>query len=86
MPAIVGPIYIMSVTGNAAASFGDIFAISPKSVAHSGAGSGAFQLGDFVKINNQTSKTPSKMPISLMKQFRLTGNSLFTRGCCFFIV
>ncbi|AFQ59025.1 spore gernimation protein [Bacillus subtilis subsp. subtilis] len=57
MPAIVGPIYIMSVTDNAAASFGDVFAISPKSVAHSGAGSGTFQLGDFVKINNQTSKT-----------------------------
>ena len=36
MPAIVGPIYIMSVTDNAAASFGDVFAISPKSVAHSG--------------------------------------------------
>ncbi|WP_039075630.1 MULTISPECIES: spore germination protein [Bacillus] len=57
MPAIVGPIYIMSISGDAAASFGDVFAISPKSVDHSGAGSGAFQLGDFVSINNQTSKT-----------------------------
>ncbi|MCY7919439.1 spore germination protein [Bacillus vallismortis] len=57
MPAIVGPIYIMSISGEAAASFGDVFAISPKSVDHSGAGSGAFQLGDFVNINNQTSKT-----------------------------
>ncbi|WP_456279689.1 spore germination protein [Bacillus sp. K7] len=57
MPAIVGPIYIMSISGDAAASFGDVFAISPKSVDHSGAGSGAFSLGDFVNINNQTSKT-----------------------------
>ncbi|KAF1678227.1 MULTISPECIES: spore germination protein [Bacillus] len=57
MPAIVGPIYIMSISGDAAASFGDVFAISPKSVDHSGAGSGAFQLGDFVSIHNQTSKT-----------------------------
>lgn len=30
MPAIVGPIYIMSISGDAAASFGDVFAISPK--------------------------------------------------------
>lgn len=44
MPAIVGPIYIMSVTGNAAASFGDVFAISPKSVAHSGRGQAHFSL------------------------------------------
>lgn len=29
MPAIVGPIYIMSLAGDAAASFGDVFAISP---------------------------------------------------------
>ncbi len=38
MPAIVGPIYIMSLAGDAAASFGDVFAISPKAVDHSGAG------------------------------------------------
>lgn len=52
MPAIVGPIYIMSVTDNAAASFGDVFAISPKSVAHSGAGSGTFQLGERLMANS----------------------------------
>ncbi len=32
MPAIVGPIYIMSISGDAAASFGDVFAISPKAL------------------------------------------------------
>ncbi|MGK9266653.1 spore germination protein [Bacillus inaquosorum] len=57
MPAIVGPIYIMSISGDAAASFGDVFAISPKSVDHTGAGSGVFQLGDYIKINNEHSKT-----------------------------
>ncbi|MEC1292376.1 spore germination protein [Bacillus mojavensis] len=57
MPAIVGPIYIMSISGDAAASFGDVFAIAPKSVDHTGAGSGTFQLGDFAKINNEYSKT-----------------------------
>ncbi|MCY9160881.1 spore germination protein [Bacillus atrophaeus] len=57
MPAIVGPIYIMSLTGDAAASFGDVFAISPKSVDQTGAGSGAFHSGDFMKVNNRYNKT-----------------------------
>lgn len=57
MPAIVGPIYIMSLNGDAAASFGDVFAISPKAVDHSGAGAGWFHAGDFAKVNNKFSKT-----------------------------
>lgn len=57
MPAIVGPIYIMSLAGDSAASFGDVFAISPKAVDHSGAGAGAFHSGDFVKVTNKFSKT-----------------------------
>ncbi|MEI4791353.1 spore germination protein [Bacillus sp. FJAT-53060] len=50
MPAIVGPIHIERVIGNGAAQFGDVFAISPKSVDRSAGGSGTYNAGDFVQF------------------------------------
>lgn len=38
------------VIGNGSAHFGDVFAISPKSVDHSAGGSGTYNAGDFVQF------------------------------------
>ncbi|WP_353854680.1 spore germination protein [Bacillus sp. Bos-x628] len=50
MPAIVGPIHIDRVAGNGSAQFGDVFAISPKSVDRSAGGSGTYNAGDFAQF------------------------------------
>lgn len=57
MPAIVGPIHIERVIGNGSAHFGDVFAISPKSVDHSGGGAGAYNTGDFTQFCNNPNVT-----------------------------
>ncbi len=57
MPAIVGPIHIDRVIGNGSAHFGDVFAISPKSVDHSAGGSGTYNAGDFVQFFNNPNVT-----------------------------
>lgn len=57
MPAIVGPIHIDRVFGNGSAHFGDVFAISPKSVDHSAGGSGTYNAGDFGQFVNSPNVT-----------------------------
>ncbi|ALC84223.1 MULTISPECIES: spore germination protein [Bacillus] len=57
MPAIVGPIRIENLLDNGITSFGDVFAISPKSAFQSSGGSGAFNTGDYNWFMNQKSST-----------------------------
>lgn len=57
MPAIVGPIRIEDVQSSGIASFGDVFAISPRSAHQSSGGSGAFSTGDYNWFMNQKSNT-----------------------------
>ncbi|RSK26360.1 spore germination protein [Bacillus sp. HMF5848] len=56
MPAIVGPIKIVSV-GGGVVNFGDSFYIAPKETAKTLAGSGAFNTGDFLATNNWLNST-----------------------------
>ncbi|MDA7028043.1 spore germination protein [Bacillus sp. CLL-7-23] len=73
MPAIVGPVLIRAVVDDSAASFGDVFAISPKSVDSSSRGSGAFNVGDFGIIQNGKNRTTlmDTGVIDQMKTFNL---------------
>ncbi|CDQ40680.1 MULTISPECIES: spore germination protein [Virgibacillus] len=56
MPAIVGPIKIVSV-GGGVVNFGDSFYLSPKDTAKTNAGSGSLNTGDFICTNNGISST-----------------------------
>lgn len=56
MPAIVGPIYINSISGGVV-NVGDSFYLSPKSSSKSALGSGAGNTGDFLILNNGISVT-----------------------------
>ncbi len=76
MPAIVGPIYIMSLAGDAAASFGDVFAISPKAVDHSGAGQGRFIPEILSKLLINSAKRALKTLMCLTNLIGLTRDSL----------
>lgn len=51
MPAIVGPVQVVNVTGGSV-QFGDLLNLSPKSSSKSVAGSGAANTGAFVVTNN----------------------------------
>ncbi|GAA0448174.1 MAG: spore germination protein [Bacillota bacterium] len=56
MPAIVGPVKIISV-GGGVVNFGDSFYLSPKDTAKTNAGSGSLNTGDFICTNNGVSTT-----------------------------
>lgn len=56
MPAIIGPVQIISV-GGGVVQFGDTVYISPKSNTKTAAGSGAFNTGGFIVANNALSGT-----------------------------
>ncbi|MBN6887596.1 spore germination protein PF [Cytobacillus horneckiae] len=51
MPAIIGPVQIISV-GGGIVQFGDTLYISPKSNAKSNSGAGAVNTGGFIITNN----------------------------------
>ncbi|WP_163101661.1 spore germination protein [Peribacillus alkalitolerans] len=51
MPAIVGPIQVVSISGGNI-QFGDTFVVSPKSATKSVAGSGSANTGIFIITNN----------------------------------
>ncbi|MGG3843047.1 spore germination protein [Anoxybacillus kestanbolensis] len=57
MPAIVGAVQINSIGGGGVFHIGDVFAISPYSVAKTFAGAGSFNTGDGLHIYNQYSNT-----------------------------
>ncbi|MEQ2525672.1 spore germination protein [Robertmurraya yapensis] len=54
MPAIVGPVQIVNVSGGVV-QFGDTFFISPKSSSKTISGSGAGNTGGFILTNNAIS-------------------------------
>ncbi|MBS4212195.1 MULTISPECIES: spore germination protein [Neobacillus] len=56
MPAIIGPVQIVNVSGGIV-QFGDTFYISPKSTSKTAAGSGGFNTGGVVIANNGLSGT-----------------------------
>lgn len=56
MPAVVGPIQILSV-GGGVVQFGDAAWISPKSSSKTFAGSGGFNTGNFIVTNTALSGT-----------------------------
>ncbi len=51
MPAIVGPVQIVSVAGGVV-QFGDALYISPKTASKTNAGAGAFNTGGLIITNN----------------------------------
>ncbi|CQR47014.1 putative spore germination protein GerPF [Paraliobacillus sp. PM-2] len=61
MPAIVGPIKIVSV-GGGVINFGDSFYLSPKSASKTAAGAGAFNTGDFINTNSGLNATNTLDP------------------------
>lgn len=56
MPAIIGPVQIVHVSGGIV-QFGDTVYISPKSASKTNAGSGAFNTGGIVVTNSGLSGT-----------------------------
>lgn len=56
MPAIIGPVQIISVSGGVA-HFGDAAWVSPKSNSKTYSGSGGFNTGGFIITNNAISGT-----------------------------
>ncbi|MEH7108242.1 MULTISPECIES: spore germination protein [Bacillaceae] len=56
MPAIIGPVQIMNVTGGIV-QFGDTLYISPKSGSKTSGGAGGFNTGGVVVTNNGISGT-----------------------------
>jgi spore germination protein PF len=56
MPALVGPIQIVSV-GGGVVQFGDAAWLSPKTSSKTYAGSGGFNTGNFIVANNVVSGT-----------------------------
>ncbi|MGM7722570.1 spore germination protein [uncultured Metabacillus sp.] len=52
MPAIVGPVQLNSIEGNAIFKVGDSFSLSPKSADKSSSGSGVANSGDFIEMHN----------------------------------
>lgn len=56
MPAIIGPVQILNVSGGVV-QFGDALYISPKSSTKSFTGQGALSTGGFVITNNGLSAT-----------------------------
>jgi spore germination protein PA len=57
MPAFVGAVKINSISSSGVFHIGDVFAISPHSVAKTFAGAGSFNTGDGLHIYNQYSNT-----------------------------
>jgi len=57
MPSIAGPIKIDAINSGGVFNVGDTLNISPKSANKSYAGSGSFNTGDFLQINNGVSST-----------------------------
>lgn len=73
MPAIVGPVRIVTVANGGVVNFGDTFYISPKTASKTASGSGAGNVGDFWILNNGISATNMIDPdVSDQNQ---TGNS-----------
>jgi len=56
MPAIIGPVQIISVSGGVV-QFGDTVYISPKSASKTNAGSGGFNTGAIIITGNGLSAT-----------------------------
>lgn len=56
MPAIIGPVQIVSVSGGVV-QFGDTAWVSPKASTKTYAGSGTFNTGGFIITNNGLSGT-----------------------------
>lgn len=56
MPAIVGPVQVISVSGGVV-HFGDSLWVSPKSTSKTYAGSGAFNTGGVIVSNNALNGT-----------------------------
>jgi spore germination protein PA len=57
MPAFVGAVKINSISSSGVFHIGDVFAISPHSVAKTFAGAGSFNTGNGLQIYNQYSNT-----------------------------
>ena len=57
MPAIVGVIQVISVSGSGIVHVGDVFKISPYAVAKTFAGAGSFNTGETVSNYNAYSVT-----------------------------
>lgn len=57
MPAIVGFVQVLSIGSSAVFNIGDVFTISPYSVAKTFAGAGSFNTGDGIYVVNQYSNT-----------------------------
>jgi len=57
MPAFVGAVKVNSIGTGGVFHIGDVFAISPQSVAKTFAGAGSFNSGDGLHIYNQYSNT-----------------------------
>lgn len=57
MPAIIGPVEIVNVSGEGIVHFGDTFYTSPKVAAKTNAGCGGFNTGGMIVSNNGLSGT-----------------------------
>lgn len=57
MPAIVGAVNVNSIGSSAVFNIGDIYSVSPYSVAKTFAGAGSFNTGDNLTLYNQYSQT-----------------------------
>lgn len=52
MPALVGPVHLNQIGGNAIFTVGDSFSLSPKSGNKTSVGSGVGNTGDFIETQN----------------------------------
>lgn len=52
MPALVGPVQLNAIMGDAIFTVGDTFSLSPKSGSKTSLGSGVGNTGDFIETQN----------------------------------
>lgn len=57
MPAIVGAVNVNSIGNSGIFHIGDVFQMSPTSVAKTFAGAGSFNTGDAITVSNTNSQT-----------------------------
>lgn len=57
MPAIVGAVNVNSISNSGIFHIGDVFQMSPSSVAKTFAGAGSFNTGDSITISNTNNQT-----------------------------
>ncbi|WP_284139455.1 MULTISPECIES: spore germination protein [unclassified Virgibacillus] len=65
MPAIVGAVKVINVSGSSIFNIGDVYSMAPESTAKTYAGGGSFNTGDGTHINLANSYTQVNDPDQL---------------------